>query len=150
MYLASLMIGCLMVLLQGIVHASDEKRLAYEEIWGEDKVREHLSNIRRPRSVLGIASPAIKALIKSAVEKQTSSEKYRKFLKQGNAGDAIADYYKMKPTIVQMRQVSGIDSTDGFIGDTKLKLQIRSRWPTILIYPKSASPIKIVYIKKVF
>ena len=142
MYLPLLLTRYLMVLVLGIVQAADGNRLAYQEISGGQKV------IRRSRSVLDIANPAIKALIKSAVEVPTSSQMYRKFLKQGQVSDAIADFNKLEPTHV--RRI-GFFAKEGFVGDTELKLKIQDRinsWlPTILIAdPKSAKLVKIIYV----
>ena len=119
----------------------------HKKISGENKFREHISNIRRSRSVPGIASPAIKALIKSAVEVHTTSKKYRKFIKEGKTQDAIADFNKLKPYKVSKRP----ETTAGFVGDAELLLKLsESRRPTLLIFdPKSASAVKIVYLRNI-
>ena len=116
-----------------------------KKISGGNKFREHISNIRRSRSVPGIANPAIKAFIKSAVEVPTTSQKYRKFMKEGNRQDAIADFNKLKPTNVLQKRLT----TGGFVGDAKLLLKLNpGRRPNILIFdPKSDSSVKIVYFK---
>ena len=119
----------------------------HKKISGGNKFREHISNIRRSRSVPGIANPAIKALIKSAVEVPTTSQKYRKFIKEGNTQDAIADFNKLNPTNVVQRRFT----TAGFVSDAELLLKLNmGRRPNILIFdPKSASPVKIVYFKDI-
>ena len=123
--------------------------MTYEEIDQATSGSENL-NLRRSRSVLGITSPVLKSLIKTATEIPTTSDNFRKFVKRGPAGDAIVDFYKLRPTKlkVTLEPESTRGSASGFVGDTDVQLRIRKRWPTILIYSKDVGPIKIVYLDK--
>ena len=70
-------------------------------------------------------------------------------MKRGNAGDAIADYYKLRPTMVRLfsddKKAGYPGSAGGFVGDADVQLRIYEHWPTILIYRKDVEAIKIIY-----
>ena len=79
----------------------------------------------------------------------SDSARFRKFVKRGNAGDAIADYYKLRPTMVRLypkeKKAGYLGSAGGFVGDADVQLRIYEHWPQILIYRKDVEAIKIVY-----
>ena len=118
---------------------------------GSKTLGEKEPNFRRSRSVRGITSPILKALINTATEVSTSSVKFRKFVKHGSEGDAIADFYKLRPKSIRVsrgpEETHG--SAGGFVDGTDVQLRIRKRWPAILIYTKDAGAIKISYIRKI-
>ena len=141
-HLSALIIGDLIILVLGITHAAEEIILTYPKVVGSTNLWHEVQNTRRSRSVLDITSPVLKSLIKTATEVPTASTKYRKFLKSGNARDAYADFYKLKPSKLKVNWDPDTTraSASGFVGDTDVQLRIRKRWPTILIYHKDVDP----------
>ena len=142
------MFGDLLILVLGITDAAKDSKVTYQGIYQAISGSENL-NLRRSRSVLGITSPVLKSLIKTATEIPTTSDRFRKFVKHGQAGDAIVDFYKLRPTKLKVTSEpeSTRGSASGFVDDTDVQLRIRKRWPTILIYSKDVGPIRIVYVK---
>ena len=134
----------------GLDHPAKDNILTKHKDFESKIIREHEPNSRRSRSVRGITSPVLKALIDTAIEVPTSSTLYSKFEKYGGPGDAIADFYKMRPKGLRIslepKETRG--SAGGFVDGTDVQLRLRKRWPTILIYTKDASAIKIRYLRE--
>ena len=134
----------------GLDHPAKDNILTKHNDFESKTIREHEPNSRRSRSVRGITSPVLKALIDTASEVPTSSTLYRKFEKHGGAGDAIADFYKMRPNDIRisLEPKGTLGSAGGFVDGTDVQLRIRKHWPTILIYTKDAGAIKIKYLRE--
>ena len=133
----------IIVIANNFVHALDGKQQILQEITEENNIKHDEPILRMTRS-----NRAISALIKSAVEIQTQSKQYRKFVKKGSVTNAIDDFMKLKPTHIRKR----LYSTEAYSGDVLITLRRKDtsqiRQPSITIdQPGDVAPIKIVYEK---
>ena len=130
------------------VNSADFKRLDFPENDGYD-VTSHETCARGPRSVHGIVSSVLRALLKGTKEVETRSTIYRKYLKKGAELDAISDFNSLNFKVARNRNYGAI----GIKGDTKVKLTLKDKtnhWlPTIGIRnPNMDKSVKIVYMNK--